>query len=64
MPHIAIQPGAIVADEKPSETPSNPVQNHIDAVIQDLKVWPGTTPTQEDALGRALQDRKVGRIGR
>lgn len=59
---LMVERGAM--DEKPREPKQTIVQDHIDAIIGDLKTWPGTTREQEETLGRALQDRKVGRIGR
>ena len=52
-----IEEGAVVPDEVPSP---NVVQRNVDAVIDDMAKGRTSKP-QEDALGRALQDRKVGR---
>lgn len=46
---LAIEQGAVVADEKPSE-PDSPVKAHIDAVIGDLRTPGATTKTQRDTL--------------
>ncbi len=53
-----IEDGAVVADEVPSA--SNSVQQHVEAVIDDL-VKGRTTKPQEQALDRALGDRRLGR---
>ncbi len=53
-----IEEGAVVADEVPS-VPS-PVQQHVEAVIDDLTKGRTSRP-QEDALTKALGDRRVQR---
>jgi hypothetical protein len=56
--------GLSAADETAEKTAASPVQNHIDAVIDDL-VKGMTSRPQEDALGKALVDRKLQRsVGR
>ncbi len=49
-----IEEGAVVADEVPS------VQQHVEAVIDDLTKGRTSRP-QEDALTKALGDRRVQR---
>lgn len=51
-------------EERPARTPQDIVRDHVDHVVEHLKVG-RTTKDQEAELTRALGDRKVGRaLGR